>query len=41
LCVLIPEIQELWMKDSGIWGRPSQRRNFKSLGLACELGVDL
>jgi hypothetical protein len=41
LYVQISEIRELWMKDSGIWRRPSQRRNFKSPALAYELGAGL
>jgi hypothetical protein len=34
LCVQTPEIRELWVKDSGIWGKPSQRRNFKKSGFS-------
>jgi hypothetical protein len=34
LCVQTPEILELWVKDSGIWGKPSQRRKFKQSGFS-------
>jgi hypothetical protein len=33
-CVEATEIRELWVKDSGIWGKPSQRRNFKKFGFS-------
>jgi hypothetical protein len=41
LCVQISEIRESRMEDSGIRGKPSQRRYLKSPGLTCELVAGL